>query len=157
MDEGILPSWAYDVGVGAGLRVSRVRVMLAGILWLSQSGTDATPYEATYTRRSGELSGCYVWSRGRLEAGPCLTMRLEDVTAQGAGPDVVGGPGHASWLAVGVAARAGWSLDRWVALLLRPSFTFTTSRPTFAIDGVGALYKVPLAAVGVDLGCEWIF
>ena len=35
--------------------------------------------------------------------------------------------------------------------------SFTTSRPTFAIDGVGPLYKVPLAAVGVQVGSEWIF
>jgi hypothetical protein len=155
-DEGILPSWAYGVGAGAGLRVSHVRVMLAGVLWMQQSGTDATPYGATYTRRSGELSGCYAWTRGPFEAGPCLTMTFEDVTARGTGPDIVGGPGHTSWLTVGVAARAEWSLRRWAAFFLRPGLTFTTSRPTFAIGGVGSLYQVPLAAVGVDIGCEWI-
>jgi hypothetical protein len=69
----------------------------------------------------------------------------------------VGGPGHTTWLALGVAARAEWSLRGWAALFLRPSLTLATSRPNFAIDGVGPVYQVPLAAVGVQIGCEWIF
>jgi hypothetical protein len=48
-------------------------------------------------------------------------------------------------------------LTRWATLFLRPIVSFTTSRPTFAIDGVGPLYKVPLAAAGVQVGSEWIF
>jgi hypothetical protein len=78
------------------------------------------------------------------------------VSARGAGPDVVGDSGHATWLTVGLGARAGWSLARWAAIFLRPSLTLNTSRPTFAIDGVGPLYQVPVASVAVDLGCEWI-
>jgi hypothetical protein len=84
-------------------------------------------------------------------------MTLEDVTADGSGSDVVDRQGHVSWLALGLGLRAGLSLSRLVTLFLRPTVSFTTSRPTFAIDGVGPLYKVPLAAVGVEMGSEWIF
>ncbi len=157
VDAGVLPWLAYGVGVGVGVRVNRLRVKVAGVLWLSQNDTHAAPYEATYERRTGELSGCYSWPGGPFEVGPCMTVALEDVTAGGSGPDVVGGTGHVSWLTVGVAARAGWSLRRRAALFLRPGVTFTTSRPTFAIDGVGPLYQVPLVAGGVEVGCEWIF
>ena len=73
------------------------------------------------------------------------------------GPDVVGGPGHVSWLTVGVGAEAGWSPRSWATLFVRPGLALTTSRPTFAIDGVGPLYQVPLVAGGVEVGCEWIF
>jgi hypothetical protein len=156
VDEGILPSWAYGVGIAAGIRASRLQVMLSGLLWLSQSGFDASPYGATYTRRSAEVSGCYTWPRGSFDVGPCLALTLEDVTARGTGPAIVGGPGHASWLTVGLAARAAWAMRRWAAFFVRPSLAFTTSRPTFAIDGVGPVYHVPLAAVGIDIGCEWI-
>jgi len=155
-DEGNLPSWAYGLGIAAGIRVSRVLVTLGGVLWLPQSSIDASSYGASYARRSGELAGCYAWQKGPFEAGPCLTVTLENVTASGTGPDVVGGTGHTTWLTVGVAARAQWSLGGWAALFVRPSLTLTTSRPTFAIDGVGPLYQVPLAAVGVQIGCEWI-
>jgi hypothetical protein len=154
-DEGDLPLWAYGLGVAAGIRVSRVQVMLGGVLWLPQSSIGASLYGATYTRRSGEMAGCYAWRKGTFEAGPCLTVTLEDVTSGGTGPGVGDGPGRATWLAVGVAARAEWSLSEWAALFLRPSLTFTTSRPTFAIDGVGPLYHVPLASVGVQVGSEW--
>jgi hypothetical protein len=56
-----------------------------------------------------------------------------------------------------VAARAGWSLRRWTTLFVRPGVTLTTSRPTFAIDGLGPLYKVPLVAGRVEVGSEWVF
>ena len=84
-------------------------------------------------------------------------MTLEDVTADGSGADVVDRRGHVSWLTLGLGGRAGWSLTRWAALFLRVTASFTTSRPTFAIDGFGPLYKVPLAAIGVEIGPEWIF
>jgi hypothetical protein len=157
VDAGVLPLWAYGVGVGVGIRVNRLRVRMAGILWLSQSGTNAAPYGASYQRRTAEVSGCHSWPGGPFEVGPCLTLALEDVTADGSGPDVVGGAGHVSWLTMGVAVRAGWSLRRWATLFLRPGVTVTTSRPKFAIDGVGPLYQVPLVAGGVEVGCEWIF
>ncbi len=157
IDAGVLPSFAYGAGAGVGARVNRFRVRLAGFLWLSQSGTHATPYEATYHRRTGQLSGCYAWPGGSFEVGPCLAMTLEDVSAGGSGPDIVAGSGHVRWLTVGVAARAGWSMRKWATLFLRPGVTFTTSRPTFSIDGVGPLYQVPLVAGGAEVGCEWIF
>ena len=157
VDEGVLPSWAYGIGVGVGVRLGRVRLMLAGALHLPQSDRSISPYVARYQKRTGELSGCYAWPHGHIEVAPCLIAKLENVTATGAGPDVTGGPGHVSWLAMGVAARVAWALGGWAALFLRPSLTFTTSRPTFAIDGVGPLYEVPVAALGVQMGWEWIF
>jgi hypothetical protein len=157
IDEGVLPSWAYDVGIAAGVRVGRVRLMLAGLLQLPQNDASTSPYVARYHRRIGELSGCYAWPYGHLEVGPCLTTTLEDVSADGSGPEVTDGSGHVSWLTLGLAARVAWALGGWAALFLRPSLAFTTSRPTFAIDGVGPLYRVPVAALGVQMGWEWIF
>jgi hypothetical protein len=156
VDQGLLPSSAYGIGVGLGLRVSRLRVMLTGLLWLPQDSGAVGTYGGTYERRSGELSGCYAWPLEPFDIGPCVTVALEDVTAHGSGPDVVAEPAHATWLTIGLAARADWSLRRWTALFLRPRLTFTTSRPTFAIDGVGPIYQVPLVSAGVDIGCEWI-
>ena len=156
-DAGVLPSAGYGLGLGVGIRVRKLQVMLSGVMWLSQGAIGASPYAATYQRRTGELSGCYSWQYGHFEGGPCLMMTLEDVTADGSGTDVTDSHGHVSWLAAGLGVRAGVSPSRLVTLFLRPSASFTTSRPTFAIDGFGPLYKVPLAAVGVEMGSEWIF
>jgi hypothetical protein len=161
VDAGVLPSPAYGLGIGARVRVSRVMVGLAGALWLPQSASAGGAFAASYQRRSAELSGCYGWSSGRFEVGPCLMMTLEDVTANGSGTDVVGQPGEVGWLTLGAGAQAGWMVTGWAALFLRPSVRLNTSRPTFAIDGVGPLfvgplYRVPLAAAGVEMGCEWI-
>jgi hypothetical protein len=158
VDAGVLPSLAFGVGAGAGLRVDRFEALLTGVLWLSQSAgaAESSPYAVSYVRRSGELSSCYAWNLGRFELGPCLTLALEDVTGRGSGPEVVGQSGHIDWMTVGLAARARWSPAHWAALFLRPGLTFNTSRPTFTIDSVGPLYHVPLASVGLDAGCEWI-
>jgi hypothetical protein len=156
-DAGVLPSLAYGVGVGAELRARRVLVTLGGALWLAQTDGGGAGVAARYERRSAELSGCYAWPLGRFEIDPCLTMTLEDVTANGSGPDIVGQQGSQSWLTLGVGAQAGWSLTAWAALFLRPSLRLTTSRPVFAIDGVGPLYQVPLASAGFETGCKWIF
>jgi hypothetical protein len=152
----MLPSAAYGFGAAVGVRANRVRLMLTGLLWVPQDGSGAGPYTSSYDRRSGELSACYGWPIGQFDFGPCATLTLEDVSAHGTGPEIVGADGHATWLTIGVAARAGWSIQRWAQVFLRPRLALTTSRPTFAIDGVGSLYQVPLVSAGVDLGCEWI-
>jgi hypothetical protein len=156
-DAGALPSPGYGLGFGAGVRVRRLKIILSGVLWLPQNEAGASPYAATYERRTGELSGCYTWRYGPFEGGPCLTMTLEDVTADGSGGGVIDRHGHVSWLTLGLGAEAGWRVAGWATLFVRPVVSVTTSRPTFAIDGVGPLYEVPLAAVGVQIGSEWIF
>jgi hypothetical protein len=108
-------------------------------------------------RRSGDLSGCYAWRTPGFELGPCLRLTIDDVTAQGKGPEVVPESGHIAWLSAGAAARARWSPTRWTALFVSPSLLIATSRPNFAIDGVGPVHRVPVASFGATLGCEWIF
>ncbi|HSY22062.1 MAG TPA: hypothetical protein VK841_08115 [Polyangiaceae bacterium] len=156
VDQGTLPSAAYGFGAAVGFRANRVRLMLTGLVWVPQDSSGAGVYTSSYDRRSGELSACYGWPIGTFDFGPCATLTLEDVSAHGTGPEIVGADGHATWLTIGVAARAGWSIQRWAHVFLRPHLALTTSRPTFAIDGVGSLYQVPLVSAGVDLGCEWI-
>lgn len=158
VDEGVLPSWALGTGLGIGIRVDRFETLVTGALWLTQNdGTTSTNfYGVRYTRRSGEWSSCYEWGTGAFELGPCITASLEDVVAQGTGPGVVGGPAGIPWITVGLGARARWSPRRWTAVFVRPTLVFNTSRPRFAIDALGSLYQVPLAAVGINVGCEWI-
>jgi hypothetical protein len=158
-DEGTLPSGGLGAGIGVGARRGRFDAILAGAFWLDQSDAAASgsPYGARYVRRSGKLSGCYAWLVDRVDIGPCLSLGLEYVTAHGTGPDVVDGPGHFAWATAGLAARARWSPTRWMALFLCPSLTVGMSRPIFAIDAFGPIFKVPTAAAGLDLGSEWIF
>jgi hypothetical protein len=158
VDEGVLPSWAYGVGASAGVRVRRLQLLLTGILWLPETGDLGGPsFSAKYERYTGELSGCYGLSWGSFELAPCLLARLEDVAARGTGMYVTSQHAAGQWLSVGAAAKVRWSLGPWAALFVRPSVAFATFRPTFAIDGAPpASYRIPAAAVGFDLGCEWI-
>lgn len=160
LDEGILPSWAYGVGLGAGVRLNRLEALLTAALWLPQSESgdaSASAYVGHYERRTGELSTCYGWPLGRFELGPCVTLALEDVKATGKGPYVTSHSPETLWFTAGLGVRARWSPRPWTAIFVRPGVAFSTSRPSFEIDGVGPpLYQVPVAAVGINIGCEWI-
>ena len=156
IDAGVLPSAAYGVSAGAGVQVGRLNVMLAGFLWLDQSGSAPGGYRGAFVRHSGELSGCYGWRVGYFDVGPCLLAKLENVMAQGAGPDVVPESGSATWLALGAGVQARWWVSRWAAVFLTPSAAISTSHPTFTIDGVGVIHRVPFGSVSATLGCQWI-
>jgi hypothetical protein len=161
-DDGVLPSWTFGAGVKAGARVGRLELLLAATLWLPQNDgapsltSNAGSYEAHYGRRSGSVEGCYAWPVGRFDFDPCLSFTLESVTARGAGPEVAVQSGQALWLAVVLGARARWAATPWSALFIEPHVAVDTARPIFTIDGVGSLYRAPLATVGIDLGTEWI-
>lgn len=161
-DEGTVPSASYGLGLGVGFRAQGFEIRVAGRLWLPQPDPDEFgSFGATYKRASGEVSGCYGWNVARFALGPCLNIGLEYVTARGSGPaqappDFGTWSASAAWATVGVAAQASWSPLRRTALFIRPSLALNTSRPTFTINEASSLYRVPLAAVGIDLGCEWI-
>jgi hypothetical protein len=158
-DDGTLPSPSLGAGMGLGARRDRYDAVLAGMLWLDQSApapATESSFGAKYVRRTGKLTGCYALPFGQFDVGPCLTLALEYVTAQGTGPEVVGGPGRFAWITAGLAARARWSPARRTALFLRTSLALGTSRPTFAIDAVGPVFRVAAAAAGLDMGLEWI-
>jgi hypothetical protein len=154
MDEGVLPSWTYGLGLGVGVRFRRFKALLAGALWLPQT-TNANSYQASYMRRTGEVLACNEWAAGAFELGPCVALALEDVTARGTGQYVTPHSAEAIWLTVGLGASARWSPRPWTSLFVRPRLAFSTTRPTFEIDGVGPLHQVPPVTVGVDIGCEW--
>jgi len=161
-DEGTVPSPSYGLGLGAGFRAQKFEVLVTGRLWLPQPDPDEYgSFGATYTRASGELSGCYRWGLAGFGLSPCVNIGLEYVAARGSGPaqtppDFGTWSAGEVWATVGLAARASWSPIRWAALFVRPSLALNTSRPTFIINEASSLYRVPLAAVGIDLGCEWI-
>jgi hypothetical protein len=139
------------------MRFRRLQLKLSGFVWLPQEdASNGGTYTVQYTRYTGELSGCYAFALGSLEVGPCVLTRLEDVVGSGRGPNVHPESSHAPWVALGLAARARWSLASWAAVFASPSLAFATSQTTFVIDGVAAQYRVPLAALALELGCEWI-
>jgi hypothetical protein len=171
IDEGVLPSVAYGLGVGVGVRFHRFEFGIAGVLWLPQNAGSGAPggLGGHFVRRSGEVSGCYAWALHRFELAPCLRLTLDDVSARGTGivpqagvvggtgPEIVSESGNMAWLSVGASAQARWSPTRWMAVFISPGFAVATARPTFAVDGAGSVHRVPAATVGTELGWEWIF
>jgi hypothetical protein len=159
VDAGDLPSLAYGLGLGAGLRLGRAELLLAGVIHLPQDqvGTSLYADGARYDWRSAVLSSCYGWRFGSFEASPCVAFKVENVTASASGPDITQSQSDVVWLTVGAAGRANWFFRDWGALFIGPNVMLATSRPTFIVDGVGPIYKVPPASLGVDMGCEWSF
>jgi hypothetical protein len=157
LDVGALPDPGYGVGLAGGFRHDAVRIVVTGTLWLSRNiATPASGFGADFERRTVELSGCRGWPIGRLEVAPCLTLSVDDVTARGTGAQVVSATRETAWLSAGGELAGFWHLNRWTALVLGIGGRFATSRPRFVIDGIGDVYEVSPAALGVFLGCEWI-
>ena len=154
-DEGTLPSSGRRPGSRGRDRLERVRLMLSGRYGFSQSTTTRASTRCV-SRWSGGVSGCYAWSSGRFEVGPCAAATLENVAAQGIGPQVSGGPGRESWLALGLSVRAAWAPAGWASVFLRPSLTFNTARPTSSSKASRRSIRCLSPPWAWISGCEWI-
>jgi hypothetical protein len=159
LDLGVLPRPSYGTGLALGIGYEGWRVLVGGAFWLPQSmpAPGFPGFGAKTHRLSADLQACHGWQVGRFEFGPCLILWLEDVVVRGYGPGVVSHARRPDWLSVGGAAVGSWRLHHAAALVVSVDGRFSTSRPRFVIDGVGELHRVPLAAGGATVACEWIF
>jgi hypothetical protein len=159
-DIGVLPDASYGLGFGAGVRHEDAwRVLISGTFWLAQ---DYQPgpfigYGAHFGRVSGELSGCRGFQLAGFELAPCLLFTVDDVSARATGPGITSTNPHTAWLSVGAGLQGLWALGRHAALVFGVNGRVATSRPRFVSEGVGEISQVGPAALGVVLGCEWLF
>lgn len=156
-DIGVLPEPSFGLGLGAGLRYDAWLFLVSGALYMAQ---DYEPgpfagYGAHFGRASGDLSVCHSWPFGSFELSPCLQLWLDDVSARGTGLGIASTDPRTAWLSVGAGAQALWPINRHAALLFGVNGRIATSKPRFVSEGIGEIYQVGPAALGLVLGCEW--
>jgi hypothetical protein len=156
---GSLPSAALGVGATLGIRWKALRASAGGELWHRQTH-EVTGFATRFTLESAHVEACLIQGGTGLELGPCLGAAAQRVVGEGLGSDVFTAR---SRTAVWFSGTAGI-----FASLPTPGFTHlrffggasvlvSPSRPRFVIDQLGPVHEPALAALRLDLGCEWIF
>jgi len=156
-DAGSLPGISVAFGGKAALVIEAFRFELGAGAWLDRSATlaERPSVGGDVGLVAGSAGAC--WSflrRGPFELGPCLAFELGRLHADGFGATSQGS-GSALWSALQGGGLFTWSPVARVAALARLDAAVPFARPTFVIDGLGAVYRsgevVGRATLGVEV------
>jgi hypothetical protein len=158
LDATALPRIAIGARVELTWNLRRWYVSAGAGLWLSQQQAIAPGHSghASFGFRTLSLGGCHATWGQPVRLGPCLAAEVGQLSAESSGvraPGQVDQPwlaalgGVGFWLPLGESARLTSSL--WVVVPLR--------RPSFVIEGVGAIHQPRPAGGRVALGLAWRF
>jgi hypothetical protein len=160
LDTAILPGTAAGANVALGYGPSRTTVEIDGAFLAPQDATlvDRPSQGARMWLAHAGARACYAAIAGQFELGPCAGAGVVWIVAHGFGgpPDQ---PSDATGTtAVGaLGARAGLRAGRHLTLRLTADAVLPLSRPRFAIDGGGDVFRVPAASLRASLGAEVSF
>lgn len=163
LDVGTLPGTGYGAGLGAGIAAERWRVFVTGNQWLSQSTRPFAEqlFQATFRRRSADVTGCFVWSLHRVfDAGPCAQFAVDLLSAEASGGRLLSNSETSVLFSVGAGLGAFWHFTPSTAIAFTAMGRLATRRPTFVLEtpfGADGVYTVPSVSAGASLGLVWIF
>jgi hypothetical protein len=162
LDFSTLPHLGYGVGLGIGIEYRSWRALMSGAYFgVEHVAASATPqYQVDYRRKSAEALGCYGWRLGPVEAGPCIAVQANHVSAHATGDRLVASDKTAFWLSLGGGISGYLHVHRRLALVATINGRFTTERAQFLVSnpiGVTPAHRVPLVTTDASLGCEWSF
>jgi hypothetical protein len=156
-DAGSLPGISFAVGGRAVAVVGAYRFELGAGVWLDRRATVAALPSAggEVGLVAGSAGACRSFlAPGELELGPCLSFELGRLQAHGVGATTQG-DGSALWSALQGGGHFAWSPVPWMAGVARLDAAVPLARPTFVIDGLGAVFRsspvVGRATAGVEV------
>jgi hypothetical protein len=156
---GSLPSTAFGLGAGLGIRWKALRLVARGELWAPQN-SKVSGFTSHFAMQSARVEACLVQSLHGVELAPCLGSAVQRVKGDGIGSNVFSPSSSTTlWFSglVGVFVSLptpGFGTLRWFG---EASVLVSPLRPRFVIDQLGPVHEPTLAAPRVSLGCEWIF
>jgi hypothetical protein len=159
-DVGSLPQPSLGVGVVLGAQLGRAHAALEAMAWLPRVTDAGAGGSGEIGLFSAALRGCYdlvASSRQRLGFGPCAG--LEGGVSTGRGIAVLEPARREGlWGAAlgGLSVRqlgSGPGLGSWLSLEL----AVPLYRPTYAIDGQGAIFRAAALAARAAVGMTWSF
>jgi hypothetical protein len=155
---GPLQRPSYGVGAGVGLAVGRWRFLSEAKVWLPDRLTTKRalePYAVDVRRWTAGVRGCPVFTWTRVDVAPCVMMAIEHLAAVGSGPNIAGRTAKSTWISPGIAVQARVHVFAWLRIVAGVDVQFQTSRPTLAIEGIGAVERLAPVGVSATLGAEW--
>ena len=160
IDAGLLnlPGLSLGYGIGLGTSYGSWQAILTGLYWPQRTvSSQWLGYGAEVTRYSADFDVCRAWQWGKFEWAPCLRGGLVHEVARGTGAGIVHSTASASVPLVGGVFTSKLYAAQWAALFFVGSVEAQTSRPRLLTEGIGEIYRYPVAALKFGLGSEWIF
>jgi hypothetical protein len=155
---GPLPSVTPRVGLEAGLTGGRWALFLGARTGFSTSwagGPEGARY-AVQPVLGGQLSGCALFTFGRVRLGPCAVAGAEWWQVQGQGVEVPRA-GSAAWVAVGADARLLVALAAGLFATAHGGVRVTLDRPSIFFENWGTVWAAPVLGGELSLGLGWAF
>lgn len=112
---------------------------------------------ANLIRIDGGLRACNTVSFGDLDLAPCAKLLLEHLSARGDGVHVAARTTRATWVALGLGARARFRLSGAIGLVGGGDVQWQTARPRIVVEGLGNAGQLGVVAPTFVVGCQWIW
>lgn len=156
-DGTTLPGPALGVRASVGWTPSRARLELAGAAYADQSKTTGiSAAGATFTLLVAGARGCWAIVRDAVELSPCAGADVQIVKAHGYGASA-NYDASAAWLSATGGALVRVPVTRWLALRGDVDAVVPLSRPTFVVEGDGAVHRPKALGVRAGIGAELLF
>ncbi len=123
--------------------IAALRIELGAGAWLDRRAPLAQPSSAggDVGLVTGSAGACWSFLRtGHVDLGPCLAFEVGRLRADGFGA-TSSGSGSALWSALQAGGLFAWSPISRLAAVFRLDAAVPFARPTFVIDGLGAVYR----------------
>ncbi len=156
---GSLPSAGLGLGAGVGIRWKALRLTAKGELWQPQTAW-VSGFATRFTLQSGRADACLIQAVHGLELGPCIGAAAQRLAGEGLESEVFSSKSRtAVWFSGAGGLFASLPTPGFANLRFLGAATVlvSPSRPRFVIDQLGPVHEPALAAIRLDLGCEWIF
>ena len=156
-DANTLPAPALGGRAALAWTPGPARIELSGGYFSDQSKTTATsPAGATFALLVAGGRGCWAVARGAVELSPCLGAEVAMVKARGFGA-ANNYDASAAWLAAAGGALLRVPVASWLALRADADAVVPLSRPTFVVEGDGAVHRPASLGVRAAIGAELLF
>ena len=143
--------------MGLAWTPGRARLELAGSVFSAQSQTTATSAAgARFNLLVAGARGCWALLHGAVELSPCAGVDVQAMSAKGFGaPQNYDANG--AWMSAGAGALVRVPLASWLALRAEIDAIVPFSRPTFVVEGDGAVHRPSAIGARAGIGAELLF
>ena len=156
-DATTLPSPAVGGHAAIAFLPGRARIEVAGGYFAEQSQTTGTSLAgATFTLLSTGVRGCWAIVREDVELSPCAGADVQVMSARGFGA-ARNYDASAAWMSVSGGALLRIPLTSWVALRAQVDAIVPLSRPSFVVEGDGAVHRPAGLGARAGIGAELLF
>lgn len=158
LDTASLPDLAFTLGLHGSFVYGPQRFELGLAFRPSRKGnsTMQTSAGADVDLLTGSAATCTQFSKGILEAGPCVGFELGRLHASGFG---VSSPGEGStlWAAIEGGGVLSVRIFSQLSLVLRLGAAVPLLRPSFVLVNVGPVFRPPAVTARGSTGVEVVF